>query len=515
MIKRIKPYMGIAAACVMTLSTITGCGQLSQPVTEKKQKEETETIQINEIDAEEILVDEAAETADVSDGTEIKIDLSQPVAVKGVMVDEQVITITEAGTYHVTGTLTDGQILIDATKEDEIQLILDGVQIHHEDGAAIAAVQAKNLILTLKAGTENSLSDGSNYVFKDDEDEPDAVLYAKHDMRIEGQGSLTIQGAYEDGIHVKDNLEILSGDIQITAKEDGIKGKDSVTIEGGHIVIDAGDDGVHTDGALKVEDGSIDVTNSNEGLEGLTIDILSGDIKVKSSDDGFNAAGDSSQDNTNNNQDAGNFKMEPDGMQIPEEGQQPPQGQQPQGQHPFDGQRPELPDGFQQGGGAHGPGGGMMDVQEDAYINISGGQIYVNAGGDGIDSNGSLYIKGGNICIDGPTSGGDGAIDYGIEAVLSGGTLIAVCAKGMDENLTRSEGQPFVKYVFTESQMAGTTLHITDEEGNELVNFTSAKSFQSVIISLPEFVTGSGYYISTDAGYSDILYPGNETQNMM
>ncbi len=198
---------------------------------------------------------------------------------------------------------------------------MDGFHITCEETSPVYGLQSGKIVLILAEGTENSVTDGAQYVFSTaDEDEPDGAVFSKDDLTINGTGTLTVKGNYSNGIRTKDHLKVMDGTLDIRAERDGLKGKDSVTvkdgqiritsgedgikanndsdpekgyvvIEGGSIQIQAGDDGIHAETWLTIYDGDIEVQESYEGLEGLKVDILGGNIKVKSTDDGINGAG--------------------------------------------------------------------------------------------------------------------------------------------------------------------------------------------------------------------------------
>ncbi len=292
-----------------------------------------------------------------------------------------ILRITQAGTYVLRGDF-EGQIQIEAGKEDLVRLVLEGFTGYCEDTSPIYAIQCGKLVLTLAEGSENQLSDGSAYVFSsEEEDEPDAVIFSKDDLTINGTGSLTVNGNYSNGIRSKDDLKIISGTIQVTAVKDGIKGKDSLTvkdgqlqitsgqdglksnndsdpekgyliIDGGQIQINAGDDAIHSETWLTIHDGEITIEESYEGIEGMKVDINGGTISVISSDDGINAAAAASSETE-----------ETDSREAERQ---------------------------------------KMEANPDVYVQIAGGQITINAGADGIDSNGNLYVTGGTTYINGP-----------------------------------------------------------------------------------------------------------------
>ena len=142
----------------------------------------------------------------------------------------------------------------------------------------------------MAAGTENTVSDGSTYS-DTSEDAPDAAIYVKNDLTINGSGSLTLTGNSQSALKVKDNLVILAGTLDITAADKGIKGSDSVAIEDGNLTISAKDDAITTEGALSFYNGNLFIKESAEGMEGVQVLIAGGNIDITSSDDGINARG--------------------------------------------------------------------------------------------------------------------------------------------------------------------------------------------------------------------------------
>ena len=396
---------------------------------------------------------------------------------ESVTIDGGTVTITAAGTYVLEGNLEDGMILVDAGDEDKVQLVLNGVTITSSTSAAIYVRNADKTFLTLAENTSNTLTNGGSFVNIDDNN-IDGVIFSKDDLTLNGSGTLTVNSPAGHGIVGKDELTITGGTYEISAAEHGLSGKDCVSIAdgnfhittgedgihgdndedaskgfvyigGGTYVISAGDDGIHSSSGLAVAGGTVDVTESYEGLEGLSIDIVGGTITVKSSDDGLNAAG-------------GN-----------------------------------------DGSGMKGSGNDMFAVTEGCAIHISGGSLAVNAEGDGIDSNGSITISGGTTTVAGPTSSGNGALDYNGSCLISGGTLIAAGAAGMVQNVSQAENQGAI-LVNTGSQQAGTTISVTDSSGNVLTEWTAEKSYECVVISCAGIEAG-GTYTVTAGTYSESI----------
>ena len=237
-----------------------------------------------------------------------KIDLS---SVKGD------VTIDAAGTYVLSGTMN-GCVIIDISEEEKVQVVLAGVTITNQTGPCIFVKQADKCFITLAEGTTNTLTDGASCALEDGEDEPNAALFSKEDLTINGTGALSIAANYRHGIKSKDDLVITGGTITINAVEDALNGKDCVkicggtftlnagedgiqasndtdagrgfvAIDSGTFAITAGDDGIHAETLLRIAGGNVDIQKSYEGLEGLEVRIDGGTVSVVSSDDGLNA----------------------------------------------------------------------------------------------------------------------------------------------------------------------------------------------------------------------------------
>ena len=410
----------------------------------------------------------------------VKITLSGKTAAcnsSNVQIEDGVVTIKAAGVYVLSGTLTDGTIVVDAGDDDKVQLVLDGVSIMAADYAAIYAKNADKVFVTLAEGAGNSLTVSGDYVQTDDNN-VDAVIFAKCDLTLNGTGSLTVKDNTGHGIVSKDDLVVTGGTYTIYSQDHCLNGKDSVRIadgtfnlscdedgihagnddqqdgyvyiEGGDINISVGDDAIHAEGLLIITGGDIDVSKSCEGVEGDKILVTGGDIDVISSDDGFNAAGGSSGSGDNH-------------------------------------------DGF---GDGPGMGGVDMDADNDAYILITGGRININANGDGIDSNGCIGITGGSVYVLGPSDNGNGAMDYGICAAITGGEIVAVGGSGMAQGFGDESTQCSALVNFDEWVDAGETITLTDSDGKEVFSYKVDKKFNSVVISTSDMKQGDNYTLT-------------------
>lgn len=257
------------------------------------------------------------------------------------------------------------------------------------------------------------------------------------------------------GIKAENSLLISGGVITVDSADDSIHSNVSVIINGGTFEIASGDDAVHAEETLTVTAGTINIKESYEGLEALDIEVQGGEIRLVASDDGLNAAGGTDASGTTGGR---------DGM--------------------FGGQ-----------GGPGGMGGhGGMSSSSNGSIVISGGNLYVNASGDGIDANGSLTISGGYTTVVGPTQGDTATLDYDTSAVITGGTFIGTGASGMAQ--TFSDSEQGVVAVSVGNQSAGTTITLQDENGNILISYAPELSFAVVILSSPEIVSGENYTIT-------------------
>ena len=165
----------------------------------------------------------------------------------GASVNGDVITITQAGKYYISGSLSDGQIIVDATSNDEIELVLDSVDITSKTSSPIYIKQSKSTTILLADGTVNELSDTKDFVYTDVvEEEPNATIYSKDDLYFTGNGALNLSSNFNDAIGCSDSVVIESGNISIVSVDHGIRAKDGVTIKGGVTKIEASGDGIKT-----------------------------------------------------------------------------------------------------------------------------------------------------------------------------------------------------------------------------------------------------------------------------
>ena len=255
-----------------------------------------------------------------TDGEAVTIRLSgsgAEAANENVSVSGTDVLITGAGTYLLTGTLENGSVIVDADKDDTVELVLAGVSIRAETFAAVYVKQADEVRITLAEGTENTLSNGGSFTQRDD-NKVDAVIFAKDDVTLDGAGTLTVSSPAGHGIVGKDEITITGGVYEITAAKCAVRANDgilisdgtltltagtdglhaenndddtlgNITVTGGTLTINVADDGVHANTLLQIDGGTFDITAA-EGLEATYVKINNGDITISASDDGVNAA---------------------------------------------------------------------------------------------------------------------------------------------------------------------------------------------------------------------------------
>lgn len=189
-----------------------------------------------------------------------------------VTIDGGQIVIGAEGVYVVSGTLDDGQIIVNAGETDKVQLVLKGADITCGSSAAIYALEADKVFVTLAEGTENRLANGGEYIAIDDNN-IDAVIFAKTDLTLNGSGSLSIDARAGHGVVSKDDLVIAGGSYTIAATSHGLSGKDSVAIASGSFVISSGKDGIHSEnsddltlGTLYIASGSFEITSQGDAV---------------------------------------------------------------------------------------------------------------------------------------------------------------------------------------------------------------------------------------------------------
>ncbi len=603
----------LAALCAAAF-TITGCSNDSSsgnPTDSSTSsgavsQSSSETNEITKLNSAEIKDEEITCRVAFSDG-KISVD-GKNAAASG-----NTLTISGAGVFSLSGTCSDAKILVEATDNDEVTLLLNGVNLTSKNGAVIDCEKAKSLAIISADNTKNTLTDTENYTFAEGEDEPDAAVFSRCDTvynACEG-GSLTINGNYKDGLKCKDGFSIEGGTLEINSADDGITGKDFVTILGGKITINSSGDGIKsthdTDekrGYVTIDGGEITINSANDGIQAETVlTVNGGKIDIK-------AGGDEADKEISGNRgfldfdNRGGNKTRPDGfggmMSSDGNGTMTPPSdngttrpEKPSGFNPPDamttttsaqtdaasadssdsmkglkagksvvinggeinvtaaddsvhangdvtvksgtlnlsscddgihadetllisggnitvsksyealeGKNIEISggeinvkatdDGINAAGGDNGSILGFNANTEDYYISISGGNITVNADGDGLDSNGTIALSGGYVVVYGPTDSGNGAIDYEKSFAVSGGEMIALGNSGMAQ-APGTLSQPCLSIYADVSE--NSKIEVRDSSGNVVMSTTTPKKCNSLIFTSDKFKSGESYKI--------------------
>ena len=530
----------------------------------------TEAVDVSQLDLEysdrdsDASFNEAnATTITLDDGAVISGSSASSVSSNG-----QTITISGEGTYVLSGTLTQGQVIVEAEDTAKIQLVLKGASIHNENGPAIRINAADKVFVTLAEGTTNTLTDGSSYTLDEGSDEPNATLFSKADLAINGSGTLNVTGSYAHAVNSKDDLVITGGTFNITSQADAVRGRDCVKISGGtfnitagedafksnndedatrgFVLIDggtysvsAGDDAFHAETALLIRGGEITVTSCEEGYEAALIQVEGGNSNITANDDGLNASygsstvstgggamgaganagagmGTDANANAGASMDASTGGITNASMDMSvnatsantSTGTSTTTNNAPSFEDTAPSSSGTAPSGDMAGNG----GGGMGEADSRCQVKISGGTLTVNAGGDGIDSNGTLEITGGTVLVSGPENNGNSALDYASTATVSGGTMIIAGMDGMAQSFSGGT-QAFAMVSATGS--AGSTIQIASADGTVLASFTAPKQFDNVVVSAPGMTDGQTYQLLVDGTATQFTASTTATQSGM
>lgn len=477
----------------------------------------------------------------------------------GVSITDGLVTITEEGTYLLTGTFN-GQIRIAAEDSAKVQLVLSGATITNSGAAAIVAISADKLFLTLADGTENSVC-ATGELAELEGVSADGAIFTKCDLTVNGSGALSVSCENGHGIVSKDDLKIASGTVRVQSGKQGLSGKDSVSVADGVIEIVSGTDGIHSEnsdntekGTITILGGTITIEAENDGIDAsntvavsggeititagggaesvarsyggwswdsssaesggkgvksdVSVTISGGTLTVDSADDAIHTDGDVLIENGTVALCSGDDGIHADAS-LTVSGDSVTVTDSYEGLEAADiviaGGVVDITssdDGLNAAGGSDGSGsggffgGGDPFAAQDASITISGGTLTVNADGDGIDSNGSLTVSGGTIYVSGPTNSGNGALDYNGSGVISGGTVIAAGASGMAENFSGTSSQCSMLVSFSTTLSGGTEICVYNAAGELLASYTPEKSYQCAVISLPTLSVGETYTVT-------------------
>lgn len=400
----------------------------------------------------------------------------------GVSINNATVTISKEGCYLINGELEDGQIIVDAGDSDKVQLVLDNASIHCSTGSAILVRNADNVKVTLAADSENELSDGTEY--QTDNDNPDAALFSKDDLVINGSGSLTVQGNYKHGIAGNDDLVITGGRLTVNSLSHALRGKDSVAILDGTFVLTSQKDGIQasntedsTKGWVQIDGGNFTIQSSGDGIQAETnLSIYDGSFTITSGGGAVNGADHTENRGGGFGRPGGNRPDSANGQTSPEMPSQPAEG----GQTPS-----EMPS--QPAEGEQSSSGNESDYSElifdpddfddtstddsDTTVSTKGikagnalliqqGTFVIDSADDAIHSNYSVTIDGGSFQL---SSGDDGIHAEAYLNINGGTTTIAESYEGLEAAQIHISG--------------GTTQVSSSDDG---LNATGGSSFELV-----------------------------------
>ncbi len=428
-----------------------------------------------------------------------------------VQISGNTVTIIDEGTYILSGTLTDGMVIVDAEDTDKVQLVLDGVDITSAESAAIYVREADKVFITTASDSQNTLTNGGTYTAIDDNN-IDAAIFSKSDLTLNGAGSLTITAKAGHGVVSKDDLVLTSGTYQIDAASHGLSGKDSVRIASGSYTIVSGKDGIHAENAddtslgfVYLADGTFDITSDGDGISAenwlqadggvYTVKAGGGSENVQKSDGEWQfGPGQQTESTDTTEEDTVSMKA------IKAAGELILKG----GKYSLDSADDTIHSNANVtiSDGEFTLASGDDGIHADSATTISGGTIDITESYEGIEGL-SIDITGGETYVSGPTNDGNSALDYNGTGTVTGGIFIAAGSSGMAENFGDSSTQG-VMMVTVNSQAAGSAVSLSDSSGNELVSWTPEKEYTSVIISCPEITTGQEYTLTTGSDTTQI-----------
>ncbi len=498
-------------------------------------------------------------TVDSGDGDEY--DKAESEAVDLSAMSSDTYSITSGGSYTLSGSKTDTMILVDAGNAD-VTLILSGAEIQNSKGPAVYVRSADKVTLMLADGTTNTISDGDSYSVSDDGSDLDGAVFSRADLTVSGSGRLIINGNNKHGIVSKDDLVIASGTVEVTAVNAGLCGKDCVKIGDADVTVTAGSDGIRSDntedasrGYVSLSGGRIDITAGNDGIQAETV------INAENTDVTVDAGGGSDRTLTNSDESYKGLKagsdiyftggiflissrddcihsngtitisggeyvlssgddgihadndMEISGSTTKISVKKSYEGIEATNLYIRDGEISVIADddGLNAAGGNNSysenadgmrPGRGGFSSSTGS-MTISGGDIFIQMGGDGVDSNGSLTITGGTITVSGATSGDTAILDYESAGIISGGTFIGLGASGMAQNFSGESTQGAILCAVG-AQQSGTVVRLTDTDGNVLIEHAAERAFNCVILSHPSLKQGETYTLTVGASSTEI-----------
>ncbi len=526
--------VGGAIAALASVALVTACGMTSATATDATTGSTSISTAVRQASVGASASDVLSANADTSEATAVASDADKTGAydasaattitasggsaeVSGadagnVTVDGGTVTITGSGTYVVSGTL-DGQVVVNADKAD-VRLVLAGASITNTGGPAIDIQDAGSAVMVLAEGTTNTLADGSAYA-DTSEDAATAALFSSDTLTITGTGSLNVTGSYNDGISSKNGL-VITGEPTITvdAVDDGVRGKDYLLVSSGSLTVSAGGDGLKSSedndeakGFVALGDATVNVTSGDDGVsattdvtvDGTTLSIAAGGGQANATVSEEQGPGQGAPDQGAPGQDQGAGGQADESQSQSESSTASPKGinagvtyAQDTGSVTIDAADEGLQAAFVN------VNGGSLDIasgddginasngdytiegyesadsesDDGSVLTISGGQVQIDyANSDGIDSNGSAHVTGGEVVVGGAAGSMDGSVDANGETTLVGVSASIPVAEGDTITVTGADG---TSWTLTSTVSADAVTVLGLSEGGEYTVATTS-----------------------------------------
>lgn len=327
-----------------------------------------------------------------NEGSAVRVEFSEgnaAVSGTGAVAEGARVTLTAEATYILSGNTSDGMVTVNCGDEDKVQIVFEDLDLTNPSGPAFYIKNADKVVITLKEGSVNSLSDGQSYEYKDGNTKVDATLFSRADITFNGEGTLNVNGNAKHGICSKDDLVFTGGTYNVKCENVALNGKDCVKISNGNYILNAGSDGIRSDneedadrGYVYIGGGTYDITSGNDGIQAQTV------LKIDGGSFTFKCGGGSANASTVN----GNVN-ESWGF----------------GGNDFGGRPGKMGPGFRNmsysSASSSASSESAKGIKSGSDMIIGGGSFKIDSADDAVHSNGIIKIENGSFEI---TSGDDG-----------------------------------------------------------------------------------------------------------
>ena len=390
--------------------------------------------------------------------------------------DDESIILKSGNSYILTGNLINKQIKLVKDVSDTITLILDNVQIETNQNNAILSQDNIKVNVISEKGTKNNINLVTNNM-SSKKLKNCSVIYAEDDIIFGGEGNLNLKAGFESLVESKSNMTFVSGNYVLNTKADALRTKNQLLIKNGNFFIESGDDsikitnekngnfcmengtvrikandkGINSDNEVNITGGALDIDSKGECIAGRQVSVYGGALNLKTNDDAINAT-DANQNKKTN--------------------------------------------------------------QTGVFIRIAGGNLNIDAGMDGIDSNGDLYLEGGKLLINGTDNNNERIIDYNGEIVLGdakGFEMLGVGPSANMQNLGENPKQNYIIVYFANPMNANDNVVLKDNNGNVVLSFKTTKQYYAIMATSKQLIAGEKYKIV--AGTKEIDITLNKGKN--